>query len=80
MWASTCSVPALLPRVQIETMYDATCQKIRETAETYKLAVPESLRPTTLPGPKNMYHINLSGALPPCIGVGTLGPRCLLVW
>ncbi|GAB4817650.1 hypothetical protein N2152v2_004696 [Parachlorella kessleri] len=53
-------VLSLEERAEIETMYDATCQKIRETAETYKLAVPESLRPTTLPGPKNMYHINLS--------------------
>jgi hypothetical protein len=43
-------------------MYDAVCQRIREFAEAHKVAVPESLRPTAVPGPKAMYHVNLSGA------------------
>ena len=42
--------PVCPPVSQIDTMYDATCQKIRETAEQHQLAVPESLRPTAVPG------------------------------
>ncbi len=56
LWPACCPPP-----MQVETMYDATCLKIRETAERSQLAVPESLRPTAVPGPKCMYHINLSG-------------------
>lgn len=47
--------------MQIEALYDATCLRIREIAERSQLSVPESLRPTAVPGPKTMYHINLSG-------------------
>ena len=42
-------------------MYDATCQRIREVAEEARLPLPDALRPEAIPGPKQMYHVNLSG-------------------
>jgi hypothetical protein len=47
---------------KIETMHDATCARIREVAEAHKLPLPDALRPTSIPGPKHMYHVNMSGA------------------
>ncbi|KAI8463251.1 MAG: arginine decarboxylase [Monoraphidium minutum] len=47
-------------RAQIDTMYDATCQRISEVAEENGLPVPDALRPTSIPGPKQLYHVNLS--------------------
>ena len=60
---------------QIDTMYDATCQRIREVAEAEGLPVPDALRPNSIPGPKDLYHINLSGGPPRAAGVR---PRCEL--
>lgn len=47
--------------LQIDTMFDATCQRIREVAEANSLPLPDALRPTAVPGTK-MYHVNMSGA------------------
>jgi hypothetical protein len=44
-------------------MHDATCQKIQQVAEEHNLEMPDSLRPTSIPGPKQMYHVNMSGGL-----------------
>jgi hypothetical protein len=51
----------LPPPPQIETMHDATCERIRAVAEAHNLPVPDALRPTAIPGPKQMYHVNMSG-------------------
>lgn len=53
-------VLSLEERAQIDTMYDATCSKIREVAERNSLPLPDALRPSSIPGPKQMYHVNLS--------------------
>jgi hypothetical protein len=42
-------------------MHDATCERIRAVAEAHNLPVPDALRPTAIPGPKQMYHVNMSG-------------------
>ena len=49
---------------QIETMHDATCERIRAVAEAHNLPLPDALRPTAIPGPKQMYHVNMSGEAP----------------
>ncbi|GBF89380.1 arginine decarboxylase [Raphidocelis subcapitata] len=53
-------VLGLEERAAIETMHDATCERIRAVAEAHNLPLPDALRPTSIPGPKQLYHVNMS--------------------
>ncbi|KAI3425248.1 hypothetical protein D9Q98_009016 [Chlorella vulgaris] len=52
-------VLSLEERAQVDTMFDATCARIRQVAQANDLALPDALRPDAVPHSK-MYHVNMS--------------------
>lgn len=59
---SPCRLPASLLPPQMDMMFDAACERIRELAVAHDLPLPDALRPdAAAPGTK-MYHVNMSGA------------------
>ncbi|KAI7844481.1 hypothetical protein COHA_001941 [Chlorella ohadii] len=52
-------VLSLEERAQVDMMFDAACERIREVAREADLPLPDALRPDAVPHTK-MYHVNLS--------------------
>lgn len=46
--------------VQVDLLFDATCERIRQAAATKKLPLPDALQPCGMPL-QAMYHVNFSG-------------------
>ena len=42
---------------QVDMMFDATCDRIREVAHENELPLPDALRPDAVPRTK-MYHVS----------------------
>lgn len=50
-----CASPPVYP--QVDMMFDATCDRIREVAHENELPLPDALRPDAVPRTK-MYHVS----------------------
>lgn len=59
MRAFKLGVLGLEDRAQVDMMWDATCDRIREVAIENELPLPDALRPDAVPHTKS-YHVNLS--------------------
>ena len=58
--------PPLPAPPQVDMMFDAACERIRQVALAHDLPLPDALRPDAVPHTR-MYHVNMSGeaAAPP---------------
>ena len=50
---------------QVDLLYDATCERIRQAAAVKKLPLPDALQPCGLPL-QARYHVNFSGERSRC--------------